>query len=239
MTAQAFLADDGPVLLEINPRFGGSVPLAFATGGYYPGWILQMPEGKLVDSSVGEYTGGFGWYGTTPRYLRSGHCGINSGRHLRPIRTARSARSIASARQRRASVAATRWPFANCLWRTWFLRASSSKRLYPLMTLMNRSHQRLCSPCLPASVLLSQGQYRRVLAAYSFAGRPRLIDEASPPSRTDPAIAPRDVSETWHINSLLMTSSSRRNSASGRSTVSVVVDPTSEAPRTRWNASDT
>lgn len=58
MTVQAFLTDDGPVLLEINPRFGRSVPLAFAAGGSYPEWILQMLEGKLVESRAGEYTRG-------------------------------------------------------------------------------------------------------------------------------------------------------------------------------------
>ena len=56
MTIQAFLTARGPVLSEINPRFGGGVPLAFASGGHYPEWILQMLEGKPVQSRVGQYT---------------------------------------------------------------------------------------------------------------------------------------------------------------------------------------
>ncbi|OPZ49708.1 MAG: carbamoyl phosphate synthase-like protein [Firmicutes bacterium ADurb.BinA052] len=58
MTVQAFLTDDGPVLSEINPRFGGGVPLAFAAGGHYPEWILQMLGGEHVESRIGEYTKG-------------------------------------------------------------------------------------------------------------------------------------------------------------------------------------
>lgn len=58
MTVQAFLSKDGPVLLGINPRFGGGVPLTFAAGGHYPEWILQMLEGKHVPSKIGEYARG-------------------------------------------------------------------------------------------------------------------------------------------------------------------------------------
>ncbi len=58
MTVQAFLTDEGPILSEINPRFGGGVPLAFAAGGQYPEWILQMLEGKQIPRKIGEYKRG-------------------------------------------------------------------------------------------------------------------------------------------------------------------------------------
>lgn len=55
MTLQAFLSPDGPILSEINPRFGGGFPLTLAAGGHYPEWILQMLEGKRVKPRLGEY----------------------------------------------------------------------------------------------------------------------------------------------------------------------------------------
>lgn len=58
MTIQAFLTSEGPVLSEINPRFGGGVPLAFAAGGHYPEWIIQMLEGEHVPKRIGDYTKG-------------------------------------------------------------------------------------------------------------------------------------------------------------------------------------
>lgn len=55
ITIQAFLTKNGPILSEVNPRFGGGVPLTFAAGGDYPEWILQMLEGKKVSSKLGFY----------------------------------------------------------------------------------------------------------------------------------------------------------------------------------------
>ncbi len=56
MTLQAFLTGEGdPVFSEINPRFGGGFPLAYAAGGEYPDWLLQMLEGKRLASRFGEY----------------------------------------------------------------------------------------------------------------------------------------------------------------------------------------
>lgn len=55
ITVQAFLSESGPILSEINPRFGGGVPLTFAAGGDYPEWILQMLEGKKVPTKLGCY----------------------------------------------------------------------------------------------------------------------------------------------------------------------------------------
>jgi carbamoyl-phosphate synthase large subunit len=58
ITFQAFLTDQGPVLLEVNARFGGGVPLAFAAGGKYPEWILAMMNGERVAPHLGRYQRG-------------------------------------------------------------------------------------------------------------------------------------------------------------------------------------
>lgn len=55
VTIQLFLDKEGPILSEINPRFGGGFPLAFAAGARYPEWILDMLEGKKVDPRLGDY----------------------------------------------------------------------------------------------------------------------------------------------------------------------------------------
>lgn len=55
ITVQAFLTENGPVLSEINPRFGGGVPLTLAAGGNYPAWILQMVAGREITPKIGEY----------------------------------------------------------------------------------------------------------------------------------------------------------------------------------------
>lgn len=56
ITVQAFLTDPEPTLSEINPRFGGGFPLAYAAGGNYPEWILQMCSGNTPPSRLGDYT---------------------------------------------------------------------------------------------------------------------------------------------------------------------------------------
>ncbi len=58
LTLQAFLTSRGPVLSEINPRFGGGVPLAFAAGGSYPAWLLDMVAGVAVEPCLRAYTPG-------------------------------------------------------------------------------------------------------------------------------------------------------------------------------------
>jgi len=55
ITLQFFLTERGPVLTEINPRFGGGFPLAYASGGKYPQWLVALASGEKVDSRVGEY----------------------------------------------------------------------------------------------------------------------------------------------------------------------------------------
>ena len=48
LTLQAFMGTAGPVLSEINARFGGGFPLALEAGGAYPGWLLDMIDGVAV-----------------------------------------------------------------------------------------------------------------------------------------------------------------------------------------------
>ncbi len=55
VTLQAFLTEKGPVLSEVNPRFGGGFPLTFAAGGEHPEWVLQMVEGKKIEPCFGKY----------------------------------------------------------------------------------------------------------------------------------------------------------------------------------------
>jgi carbamoyl-phosphate synthase large subunit len=58
ITLQAFLTERGPVLTEINPRFGGGFPLARAAGGDYPAWLLALLRGEAVPPRLGEYRRG-------------------------------------------------------------------------------------------------------------------------------------------------------------------------------------
>jgi carbamoyl-phosphate synthase large subunit len=47
ITLQLFLTDDDKVkFIEINPRFGGGVPLSIKAGADFPKWILQEMTGK-------------------------------------------------------------------------------------------------------------------------------------------------------------------------------------------------
>jgi carbamoyl-phosphate synthase large subunit len=50
LTIQFFKKENGEIyLLEINPRFGGGVPLSFKAGADYGGKILEMLQGKEVE----------------------------------------------------------------------------------------------------------------------------------------------------------------------------------------------
>ncbi len=47
ITVQLFLTEDGKVkFIEVNPRFGGGVPLSIKAGANFPKWILQELLGK-------------------------------------------------------------------------------------------------------------------------------------------------------------------------------------------------
>ena len=58
LTIQAFLTCGGPVLTEINARFGGGFPLSLEAGADYPGWIMDMTAGIPVRPRFGEYEPG-------------------------------------------------------------------------------------------------------------------------------------------------------------------------------------
>ena len=55
ITLQAFLTERGPVLIEVNPRFGGGFPLAYAAGGHYPDWLLALLQGGRLEPRLGDY----------------------------------------------------------------------------------------------------------------------------------------------------------------------------------------
>jgi carbamoyl-phosphate synthase large subunit len=58
LTIQAFQTAAGPVLTEVNPRFGGGFPLALAAGGRYPAWLLDLVEGQAVMPRLGQFETG-------------------------------------------------------------------------------------------------------------------------------------------------------------------------------------
>jgi len=58
LTIQAFRTARGPVLTEINPRFGGGFPLALAAGGAYPDWLLDLVAGRTIEARLGDYEPG-------------------------------------------------------------------------------------------------------------------------------------------------------------------------------------
>lgn len=50
ITLQLFLTDDDKVkFIEINPRFGGGVPLSIKAGANFPKWILQESLGEKIN----------------------------------------------------------------------------------------------------------------------------------------------------------------------------------------------
>ena len=58
VTIQYFDDDDGPILLEVNARFGGGFPLGHAAGAVYPEWIVTLLRGEKVEPSLGSYERG-------------------------------------------------------------------------------------------------------------------------------------------------------------------------------------
>ncbi len=50
ITLQLFLTDDNKVkFIEVNPRFGGGVPLSIKAGANFPKWILQELIGRKAN----------------------------------------------------------------------------------------------------------------------------------------------------------------------------------------------
>lgn len=58
ITLQFFDTGPGPVLIEVNPRFGGGYPLTNAAGGTYPAWLMAMAAGEDVPPRLGDYQAG-------------------------------------------------------------------------------------------------------------------------------------------------------------------------------------
>lgn len=48
---QAFLTESGPVLIELNARFGGGYPLAHAAGARFPQWLLDDAAGQPLPTT--------------------------------------------------------------------------------------------------------------------------------------------------------------------------------------------
>lgn len=58
VTLQFFRTGSGPVLIEVNPRFGGGFPLTRAAGGDYPAWVLDELAGSAPTVRFGDYRAG-------------------------------------------------------------------------------------------------------------------------------------------------------------------------------------
>jgi len=59
ITVQCMLRDGRPYFTEINPRFGGGVPLGIAAGVRSPHWLLALAAGRPVETPpLGSYTVG-------------------------------------------------------------------------------------------------------------------------------------------------------------------------------------
>lgn len=59
ITAQCFLTQEGEIVfIEINPRFGGGFPLAYAAGADFPRWIIQMVRGEDPDIKIDDWQDG-------------------------------------------------------------------------------------------------------------------------------------------------------------------------------------
>jgi len=58
ITLQLFLADGKVKFIEINPRFGGGVPLSIKAGADFPKWILQELTGKKPNIRPGGFKDG-------------------------------------------------------------------------------------------------------------------------------------------------------------------------------------
>ena len=60
VTIQCFLTGDGRIrFIEINPRFGGGVPLSIRAGARFPRWILQLWLGKPARIPMDRWKDGF------------------------------------------------------------------------------------------------------------------------------------------------------------------------------------
>ena len=59
ITVQLFVTEDGRIKpIEINPRFGGGVPLSVKAGANFPKWILQELLGKKTSADFDSFSDG-------------------------------------------------------------------------------------------------------------------------------------------------------------------------------------
>jgi carbamoyl-phosphate synthase large subunit len=59
ITIQCFLTpDDEVVFIEINPRFGGGVPLSIRAGADSPRWLLELLTGRSPSMPVDAWADG-------------------------------------------------------------------------------------------------------------------------------------------------------------------------------------
>ena len=53
VTIQCIRAGNATKVIEVNPRFGGGVPLSICAGADFPGWLLDELRGTLTDAREG------------------------------------------------------------------------------------------------------------------------------------------------------------------------------------------
>lgn len=59
ITVQCFLTKNNEVVfIEINPRFGGGIPLSIGAGADFPRWIMQMRLGLDIDTRIDAWKDG-------------------------------------------------------------------------------------------------------------------------------------------------------------------------------------
>lgn len=54
-TIQCFAREDGPLFIEVNPRYGGAAHLGFAAGAPTPEWAVRLLRGERLGPRLGEY----------------------------------------------------------------------------------------------------------------------------------------------------------------------------------------
>lgn len=59
ITLQCFITNDGEItFIEINPRFGGGVPLSFEAGADFPKYIIQWMNGEETHNRIDDWMDG-------------------------------------------------------------------------------------------------------------------------------------------------------------------------------------
>lgn len=74
ITIQCILSSDGRIrVLEINPRFGGGVPLAIHAGADFPAWLLAEWLGRPVDIRLDQFRDGVLMLRYHQSFFQEGH----------------------------------------------------------------------------------------------------------------------------------------------------------------------